>query len=196
MPVKFANLSMCWNAANVKPFTFSNTMEVQKDHPIRHLVDWTAVVARGAPGGQLKALVINCHGSYSHDYRGTFDSSGGPPSYTGGFGLLIGETITIGNADAFSALAGRVGEIHIYACGVANTPVGMMGWGGAHAANVAPGLSGMGETVSLNLCQAIANAARCVVVSSLDVQPNVAGPGLDMAPTMAGRVARFTPGGA
>jgi hypothetical protein len=167
---------MCWNAEDVQPFAFGNTVEVKKDHPVNHLVDWTEVVARGAPGGRLQALVINCHGWYSQDYTGTLDSSGGIPRISGGFGLNIGKGgITLKNANVFSGLAGLVGEIHIYACAAASTPIPA------------------GEIVSASMCQTIADASQGTVVASLESQPDMTGPGLNMAPPMIGKVVRFTP---
>ena len=78
---------MGWNAFDVKPFAFDNTMEVAEDHPLIHLIEWTGTVARGAPGRRLKALVINSHGYIDSDLTGTLDSAGGIPKIGLGFGL-------------------------------------------------------------------------------------------------------------
>ncbi len=43
--VSFEFLSMCWNADDVEPFAFDNTIEVKQDHPLPHLLAWTAMVA-------------------------------------------------------------------------------------------------------------------------------------------------------
>lgn len=173
--ISFDHVSMCWNADSVKPFAFDNTMLVKKGHPVDHLVGWTAVVARSAPGGQLKALVINCHGYYGADYTGTLDSSGGIPKISGGFGLNIGAGINSENAHLFRTLDGLVGEIHLYACGAGNTPVPV------------------NSNVDIQMCQIMADASRAIVVASVDLQPDVLGPGPNQAPLMVGRVSRFVP---
>ena len=173
--VTFPHLSMCWNSYDVKPFAFNNTMRVEKDHPVDHLVGWTVVVARGAPDGRLKALVVNCHGYYDKDYTGTTDSAGGIPRTSGGFGLKIGSGINADNADLFRVLSGLVAEIHLYACGAGSTPL----------------MSN--RLVKDEMCQIMANASKAVVVASTEFQPDVLGPGLNQAPQMAGTVIRFVP---
>ena len=174
--VTFAPVSMCWNAEDVKPFKFDNTMTVEKGHPVQHLVDWTAVVARGTREGRLQALVLNCHGHYGFDHQtGVRDSAGGIPVLTGGFGLSMGEGIGMTAAKLFGTLAGLVGGIHIYGCGAAATPL--------------PDT----ELTNVNICQIMADAARCPVVASTALQPDVEGPGLNMAPAWVGKVVRFTP---
>ena len=37
-----------------------------------HILEWTAVVAQGAPGGKLATLVISCHGLLDEDDRAGF----------------------------------------------------------------------------------------------------------------------------
>ncbi len=174
-PVTFAVFSMGWNAEDVKPFAFNNTLHVTKGSPLKGLVDWTAVVARGAPGGRLQALVINCHAELGYNYDGTLDSAGGIPHVSAGFKLAIGDGIVPENVQAFSGLSGLVGEIHIYACSAASTAI-------RH-----------GETDPTNLCQRIADTSRATVVAALAYQPDVIGPGPNMAPAMVGRVVRFKP---
>lgn len=175
--VSFDHVSMCWNAADVKPFAFDNTMTVPGTHPVDHLLAWSAVVAREAPGGRLKALVINCHGNYNFDYTSTTDSAGGIPQISGGFGLKIGSGIDWKNAGTlFRALAGLVGEIHLYACGTANNPTVLEASAG-----------------QVSLCQTIADASRAIVVGSAALQPDVTGPGLNLAPVMTGKPVRYAP---
>lgn len=184
-PVSFRYLSMCWNAANVEPFAFSNTMTVKDDHPVEQILAWTAVVARGAPGGRLQALVINCHGGYVRDRAGSLDSAGGIPGpITPGHGLHIGTGIHSENATAFAKLAGLVGEIHIYACGAASRPFD------PYSSPLSPSR----EKADLSIARLIANASGTTVVASRGFQPDVEGPGLNMAPAMVGEVIRFAPG--
>ena len=175
--VSFERVSMGWNAIDVKPFYFDNTMTVSENESLEHLVAWTATVARGAPGSKLKALVINSHGVLAYDYKSTLDSGGGIPRISGGYGLKIGNGI-IGPNNAgslFKTLEGLVKEIHLYGCsaGDSYTPL---------------------ETgIPSPLGEFIANASKAIVVASDSFQPDVEGPGLNMAPSMVGRVIRFTP---
>lgn len=183
-PVSFKYLSMGWNAADVEPFAFSNTMKVEDDHPVEQLLEWTAVVARGAPNGRLEALVINCHGGYVRDRTGSLDSAGGiPRGATPGHGLHIGTGIRSQNAKIFAKLAGLVGEIHLYACGAASGPTDPY----------SSPLSRSREMTDLSIARLIANASECTVVASRHLQPDVEGPGLNMAPAMVGEVVRFAP---
>ncbi|MCB1826598.1 MAG: hypothetical protein KDJ54_19270 [Candidatus Competibacteraceae bacterium] len=48
-----------------------NSWDIDGTHTIAHIVAWVATVARGAPGGKLKNLVIQCHGSPGYIYLGT-----------------------------------------------------------------------------------------------------------------------------
>jgi hypothetical protein len=175
-PVTFAKVTMGWNGIGVKPWGFDNTMDIAKGHPILHLVEWSGTVARGAPGRRLKAIVINCHGYFDRDFRGSLDSAGGIPTLRGGFGLNLGEGIKEENAYLFGKLSGLVEEVHIYACGAGDTPVGE------------------GENMSTHMCQKIADFSRATVVASIDLQPDVESPGPNKAPAMVGKVVRFLPG--
>ena len=175
--VSFEHISMCWNAYDVKPFAFDNTMEVSEKEPLEHLTAWTATVARGAPGGTLKALVINSHGIYAYNYKSTLDSAGGIPRISGGYGMKIGDG-GIGPDNAvtlFKTLKGLIRKIHRYGCGLADS--------------YTPLETGFPSP----LCQVIADASGTIVVAADSLQPDVQGPGLNMAPPMVGRVMRFTP---
>jgi hypothetical protein len=174
-PVSFPKITMGWNAENVKPFLFDNTMAVEEGHDVLHVLKWTGVVARGTPDKKLKALVINCHGYVGPNYEGTLDSAGGIPKITGGFGLNIGKGIFAENTNVFSEIEGLVSEIHIYACSAARERV---------AADAVQHQS---------YCQLISNYSKAAVFASRDYQPDVEGPGVNMAPAMVGQIVRFTP---
>ena len=75
-----------------------NTWEIPRSEDQDHILKWTAAVAKAAPGGKLKALIINCHGS--------------PAS------LGLGKGIGWGQLSLFSNIAGLVDEIYIVACKV------------------------------------------------------------------------------
>jgi hypothetical protein len=40
-----------------------NTWDIDGTQTIEHIVAWVATVASGAPGGKLKNLVFQCHGT-------------------------------------------------------------------------------------------------------------------------------------
>lgn len=177
--VTFPYLSMCWNSDGVKPFSFNNTWFIEEDHPIDHMVAWTAKVASGAPNRKIKALVINCHGWHNWDTTGTTDSAGGIPMYSGGYGLNIGEGIDSKNADLFRGLSGLIEEIHIYACRAAVTPA---------RSSFSP------STIDgAKMCQIMADTSKAIVVASKDLQPDVLGSSLNQAPLLEGTIIRFTP---
>jgi hypothetical protein len=75
-----------------------NTWRVPRTDSPAHILNWAATVARGAPGGKLNALVINCHG--------------GPAR------LSLGTGIGWPQVPFFSSLSGLVDEIYLVACEV------------------------------------------------------------------------------
>jgi hypothetical protein len=66
--------------------------------PREHIIAWTAAVARGAPGGKLKNLVINSHGSPAH--------------------LIIGQGFDRSNVRLFQDWAGLIDKIWLNACSI------------------------------------------------------------------------------
>ena len=62
------------------------------------IIKWVATVAKGAPGGKLKNLIINCHGSPSR--------------------IKIGEGFGPNNVKLFSAWAGLIDKLWLVACRV------------------------------------------------------------------------------
>jgi hypothetical protein len=75
-------------------------------------------------------------------------------------------------------LAGLVRKIHVYAC---------------RAGTVTPPLRLDLVNRKFPYCQIMADVSRAVVVASDEDQPDNAGPGLNLAPPMVGRVTRFVP---
>lgn len=73
-----------------------NSWDVKRNEPSQHIISWVAEVARGAPGGKLKNLVIQCHGAQGH--------------------LLIGQGFNRKNVDLFAGLSGLVDKIWVVAC--------------------------------------------------------------------------------
>src|SRR6476619_980566 len=80
-----------------------NTYDVPDDHGVDHILGWTAVVARDAPGGKLATLVIMCHGYENEQGKG-------------GFGLKIGTGIYRKDTPQFSKVKGLVNNIWIFGC--------------------------------------------------------------------------------
>jgi hypothetical protein len=121
-----------------------NSWEIPATENLDHILDWTATVASGAPGGYLKALIINCHGYYNGSSR----------SSQGGFGLALGTGIRRADTPKFSKLKGKVSTIWITACGTARITV--------------PGTSSDGDG---NLfCQEIARHSGAYVIAATTMQ--------------------------
>ena len=74
-----------------------NTWDVDNTNTPEHLVGWSATVARGAQGGKLKNLIIQCHGAPGR--------------------LAIGSSgFDRNNIGLFQGLAGLVEKIWVVAC--------------------------------------------------------------------------------
>ena len=98
-----------------------NSYKVPADHDPQHILEWTAVVARGAPGGKLHALIINCHGIMKkhEDPRAEFGRV-----FKGGYGLSLGTGILQEHLGLFGVLNPKdgsplVADIYITACAIA-----------------------------------------------------------------------------
>ncbi len=74
-----------------------NTWDIDSSVPIQHIVDWVGSVARGAPGGKLKSLIFQCHGSPGVLYIGA-------------------GTIDRTNVGLLAAWAGLIDKIWVVAC--------------------------------------------------------------------------------
>lgn len=100
--------SMALNSPEVKhsKITMWNTWEVPMNTPREHIINWVSNVARGAPGGKLKNVVINCHGAAAYVQIG----QGFGPSHTG----------------MFTPWTGLVEKIWFVACLVARIPTSAM----------------------------------------------------------------------
>lgn len=98
--ITLAQPAMALNAEDVPgpDYHMWNTWRVEKTSPPSHTLGWAGIVAKGAPGGKLKAMVMNSHGSPAHLYMGT------------GIGWP--------EIPLFASLSGLVDEIYIVACEV------------------------------------------------------------------------------
>jgi hypothetical protein len=92
--------SMALNAEGVPgpDYHMWNTWRVPATDSPSHILGWSATVAKGAPGGKLHNLVINCHGRAAH--------------------LGLGTGIGWPEVPLFSLLSGFVDDIYFVACRV------------------------------------------------------------------------------
>jgi hypothetical protein len=147
--------------------------------PASASADWIAsfcsILATGTDEGGVKCLVMNCHGNYD---KGTKKSGQPKLIETGGFGLGLGQGITLSNAHVFSQLRGQVKCIVIVACGAAYV---------THK-----GKLGDGEL----LCSEIAKAAGAYVVApkTLQIETYIKLP-KNHIDNFEGEVLRFNPSG-
>jgi hypothetical protein len=146
-----------------------NTWEVPANDNPDHILGWTANVADGAPGGRLRAVVINCHGFYNNTTR----------HGTGGFGLKLGTGILRADTPKFSKLNGKVDMIWITACGTARISI--------------PGAAGDGDG---NLfCSEIARRSGAYVYAATTLQYHDIFLGTNRIDDYEGLVLRYNPQG-
>lgn len=98
--ITLAQPSMALNSEKITgpDYKMWNSWKVADSTESGHIIGWTRCVADSAPGGRLKAVVFNCHGSAA--------------------ALGIGQGIFWMDLHLFSQLKGRVDEIYIVACDV------------------------------------------------------------------------------
>ena len=146
MSIAIEQPAMALNAADApgEHYKMYNSWEIPATETLDHILDWTASVAVGAPGGYLKSLIINCHGYYNGSTR----------SSQGGFGLALGTGIRRADTHKFTKLRGKVTTIWITACGTARITI--------------PGTAGDGDG---NLfCQEIARNSGAYVIAATTMQ--------------------------
>jgi hypothetical protein len=91
------------------PNIAQNQWDIDGTTPIKHVVGWTAAVARGS--GKIKRLIIMAHG-YEVSHRG-------------GYGIQLGaEGLTLKTVDFFAELKGLVTSIVLFSCSAADTAPG------------------------------------------------------------------------
>jgi hypothetical protein len=123
-----------------------NTWEVTATDTKQHIIDWTAHVARSAPGGKLKEIVISCHGA---------------PAY-----LQLGQGFGIGDVDLFRGWRGLVDKIWIRACLVGRIVGPETARQGDGALITALNMTGNGDT----FLRGMAAAAQAYVVAGTETQ--------------------------
>jgi hypothetical protein len=146
-----------------------NTWEINQTYSRDHIIGWVAQVARNAPNGKLKNVVINCHGL---------------PAFVG-----LGPGFDRTHTPMFSAWAGLVEKIWFIACLVGRIPTPAMQ---AELNTNYPGLlTGDGNI----FCSEIARYARCYVVTPTELQRNRGGYSIGQMPTFEGLLLSYGPEG-
>lgn len=84
---------------HVRRFQMWNTWDITAAETRQHIIDWVATVARGAPGGKLKNLVLSCHGAPG--------------------ALQLGQGFNNTHSALFAAWRGLIGKIWLPNCSVA-----------------------------------------------------------------------------
>ncbi len=172
MSIEIPQPAMALNAVDApgQHYKMYNSWEISATENIDHILDWTATVASGAPGGHLKVLIINCHGYYNGSKR----------TSQGGFGLALGTGIQRAHTSKFSKLRGKVANIWITACGTARITV--------------PGTSGDGDG---NLfCQEVARNSGAYVTAATTMQYHDNSLPQNHIDDFEGLVLRYNPAGA
>jgi hypothetical protein len=123
-----------------------NTWKVSAKDTKQHIVDWTACVARGAPGGKLNEIVISCHGA---------------PGY-----LQLGDGISLADVPLFQAWRGLVNKVWLRACLVGRIVGPDTPKQGDGAFISALSLSGDGH----KFCSELAKALQCYLVVGTELQ--------------------------
>ena len=146
-----------------------NTWKVDGKQTRQHIVEWVATVARGARGGKLTNLVINCHGL---------------PGYVG-----IGQGFNKDHLGMFSAWSGLVQNIWFVACLVARIP------DAAYAQQLAASYSTYGTSDGNIFCSRLAQTSGAYVVAGTEEQRNLGGYSVGQLPAYEGLVLCYNPQG-
>jgi hypothetical protein len=146
-----------------------NTWSVPQSDSRQHIIGWVKEVARGAPGGKLKNVVINCHGL--------------PGS------VLIGEGFSRSHTALFRDWAGFVDKIWFVACLVARIPTPAM------QADLDARYHAYNPSDGNIFCSEIARHAQAYVVAPTEEQRNRGGYGIGQMPTFEGLLLSYGPRG-
>ena len=158
------------SGAFIRRFQMWNSWDISSGELRQHIIDWVASVARGAPGGKLKNLVLSCHGL---------------PAY-----LMLGQGFDASNLPMFDAWSGLIEKIWFPNCLVARIPDAAMR---ADLTRKYPGYAfGDGNV----FCSDLAKRVGCYVVAptELQVEAVVTIP-VDQMTSFEGLVLCYGPGG-
>lgn len=155
---------------SVRRYQMWNTWDIQQNESRQHIINWVAQVARGAPGGKLKNLVLSCHGL---------------PGY-----LQLGEGFNVTHLALFAGWHGLVEKIWLPNCLVARIPDAAM------QAQMNRDYPGWGVSDGNVFCSSLAKQVQCYVVAATETQLErpVTVP-MDMMTSFEGLVLSYGPGG-
>jgi hypothetical protein len=146
-----------------------NTWKVGDGETREHIVEWVATVARGAPGGKLKNVIINCHGL---------------PGWVG-----IGQGFNRTHLGLFKGWYGLVQNIWFVACLVARIPTA------AYQTELNTNYSGFGTGDGNIFCSELAQHSGAYVVAPTEEQRNRGGYGVGQLPAYEGLLMCYNPKG-
>lgn len=121
-----------------------NTWDVRANESREHIIAWVARVARGAPGGRLRHLVLSAHGL---------------PGY-----IELGEGFSRRHLPLFEAWRGLVEKIWLPTCLVANIPTA------AAMAQYSKDYPGFDVSDGNVFCGELARRAGAFVVAATEIQ--------------------------
>lgn len=159
-------------------FEMQTTWDIQANETRQHIISWVAEVARNATGGQLRNLVLNCHGL---------------PGY-----LQLGEGFSREHIILLNPWRGLIRKIWLPNCQVARVPNEAMqaqlnqdfpGWGWGWGA-------GDGDGDGDRFCSEMAGVVQCHVIASTEIQcDNFRTIPRDMMTSFEGLVLSYGPNG-
>jgi hypothetical protein len=134
------------------------------------IINWVASVARSAPGGKLKHLVLSCHGL---------------PGY-----LQLGEGINSEHLPLFAGWRGLIDKIWFPNCLVAKIPTK------AEQAKLNRDYPGWGASDGNVFCSSLAKIVQCHIVASTEIQcERVRDVPRDMMTSFEGLILSYSPNG-
>lgn len=125
-------------------FQMWNTWNIQSNESRRHIIEWVATVARRAPGGKLKHLVLSCHGL---------------PGY-----IQLGQGFNQDHLALFDDWSGLIDKIWLPNCLVARIPDAAM------QTQLDADYPGWGASDGNNFCSQLAQRVQCYVVAATERQ--------------------------
>lgn len=128
----------------IRRFQMWNTWNIQANESRRHIIDWVGTVARRAPGGKLKHLVLSGHGL---------------PGY-----LQVGQGFNSTHLPLFAAWRGLIDKIWLPNCLVARIP------DQAVQRQLNTDYPGWGTSDGNVFCSQLAQQVQCYVVAATETQ--------------------------
>jgi hypothetical protein len=132
------------SGGSVRRYQMWNTWNIKETETRRHIVDWVAAVARGAPGSRLKHLVLSCHGL---------------PGY-----LQLGEGFNSDHIALFAVWRGLIEKIWLPNCLVARIP------GAKMQTQLNHDYPGWGTSDGNVFCSKLAKQVQCYIVAATEKQ--------------------------